>query len=515
MEGWAGLAVSPGVLPMKLRVLALCLALAALGASPAAAATPGFFVGVVEEPDNVGPAGSHFGQLGLGAVKVWVEWQPGQSAPDAGQTGILANALASVPPGTRVVAAVGSSGTNAPTDAARRAEYCTFVRELLRPFPRIQDVVIWNEPNKTANWDPQFNEDGTSAAPAAYVALLAQCWDVLHAFRPSVNVVGPATSPRGNDRPNAVTNISHSPTLFLLKMGEAYRASGRQQRIFDTFAHHAYGSQPGERPWRSHGTTQISQGDHQKLMSILRNAFGGTGQAVPGECRPGGCVWIWYAEFGYQTEPDEAKRALYSGEENFIPIPDFVGGEPDAPPTATNAPDHWTQIVDGIRLAYCQPYVQGVFNFKLVDHAHLDGWQSGFLWADWTEKDSYPALRQVVGETRSQSVDCSRLKGGPVPGVDTFAPPRPSLPPARVMNRRLRLDWPDPPAADVMGYRVYRATRRRGPYRLLTPALLSASAYLDRRVRNGRAYCYFVTAIDSSENQSPRSRARCARPRRR
>lgn len=500
---------------MKLRTLALSVVAAAVLATPAAAATPGFFIGVVEEPASLGQARPHFSELGLRAVKVWVEWQPGQSAPAPEQTRILMHARAALPAGTRIVPAVGSSGRNAPTDEARRSEYCAFVRELLRPFRSIRDVVIWNEPNKTANWAPQYNPDGTSAAPAAYVALLARCWDVLQAFRPSVNVVGGATSPRGNDRPNAVSNISHSPSVFIQRMGEAYRASGRRQRIFDAFAHHAYGSQPGERPWHVHGATQISQGDHFKLMTVLSAAFGGTGQAVPGQCRPGGCVWIWYAEFGYQTEPDEARRPLYTGEENFVPIPDFAGGEPAGASLTPTAPDQSTQIVDGIRLAYCQPYVQGVFNFKLADDSHLDGWQSGFLWTDWTPKDSYSAFREAIAEARARSVDCSRLKGGPVPGVDLRAPRKVAYRRVLVRSRRVALDWRESGEPDVMGYRVYRAPRRAGRYTLLVPRLVTASAYVDRRVRNGRTYCYTVAAVDSSENVGPRSRPRCVTPRRR
>jgi hypothetical protein len=67
--------------------------------------------------------------------------------------------------------------------------------------------------------------------------------------------------------------------------------------------------------------------------------------------------------------------------------------------------------VDSIRLAYCQPHVQAIFNFLLQDEPDLGAWQSGVLWADGTRKGSYAALRRVVGEVNSRSVDCTRLKG--------------------------------------------------------------------------------------------------------
>ena len=31
--------------------------------------------------------------------------------------------------------------------------------------PQIKDVVIWNDPNDQAFWAPQYNADGSSAAP--------------------------------------------------------------------------------------------------------------------------------------------------------------------------------------------------------------------------------------------------------------------------------------------------------------------------------------------------------------
>jgi hypothetical protein len=499
---------------LRCRFTILAFALAVLCASPAAA-TPNFFVGFAED-DASGLAATrgHVSDLGLRGLRVPLWWRQDETLLDDAQTAEIARAVTAAPARVRVVVSVG--GYEAPLDPAARERYCGFVRDLLRRFPTVKDVIIWNEPNKSAYWVPQFNTDGSSAAPVAYVALLARCWDILHAFRPAVNVIAPATSPRGNDNASAISNVSHSPFRFIREMGEAYRASGRHRRLFDTVAHHAYGSGPPERPWRTHSLTQISQGDWRKLTGVLEAAFGGTDQALPGECRPGGCVWIWYTEFGYQTEPDEMKRALYTGTESVAALPDFAGGEPESPPppVTTSAPDQWTQILDGIRLAYCQPYVQGVFNYLLADNPDLDRWQSGFLWADRTPKDSYPAAKQVVAETAARAVDCSRLKGGPAAGVDVAAPRRPALLAIRRRSRRLVLRWQDGGERDVMSYQVSRSRRRSGPFRLIARKGVGSPSFVDRRVRNGRTYCYVVTAGDTSENKSPRSRPRCAAPRR-
>jgi hypothetical protein len=123
-----------------------------------------------------------------------------------------------------VVVATGLKPRLAPKTPAARTAYCTFVRSLLARYPTINDVVIWNEPNKSANWQPQF-VGRTSVAPAAYEALLARCYDLLHAYRANVNLLAPATSPNGNDDPRAVSNISHAPTAPAAAAGRSSTTS--------------------------------------------------------------------------------------------------------------------------------------------------------------------------------------------------------------------------------------------------------------------------------------------------
>ena len=171
--------------------------------------------------------------------------------------------------------------------------------------------MIWNEPNKIQFWSPQ------TGSPAAYEALLARCYDMLHADFPGVNVIGFALSSTGND-----DALSHSPGAFIRAVGEAYRASGRTRPLFDTVGHHVYGFTASERPWRRHiGSKVLSQGDWNKLMYNLWLAFDGTAQPIPDT----GGVGIWYMEGGSQTAIDIEKQAAYSGAENVAVVPDFVG----------------------------------------------------------------------------------------------------------------------------------------------------------------------------------------------
>jgi hypothetical protein len=413
-----------------------------------ARAEPGLIVGVTDDtlqwtPTETAAIGR---DLGLRAYMLTLPW-------DGGQSSVSPNAVASLSTGVsaagaaRVVLSVYGRASSAPTTPEAREWFCSFARDAIARFPQVNDVVIWNEPNLAYFWQPQFGQDGASAAPAAYEALLARCWDVLHALRPGVNVVAPATSPGGNDDPLGTSNVSHSPTSFLLKLGAAYRASGRTKPIFDILGHHPYPAFSTERPWRTHSSDRvISVGDIDRLVGAARQAFSGTAQPVPGGGLP-----IWYLETGYQTIPDESKRSFYYGIEDWPGLlPDGPGGEPDRPQPSTDslAPDQATQLLDSLRVIYCQPYVQAVFNFVLRDEADLGKWQSGVLWADGTRKRSYGAFRRAIAEIANRSIDCTRLKGSiwPDEASGTTSPPAVGEEKSKSVDGRIpmRLVWAAP-----------------------------------------------------------------------
>jgi hypothetical protein len=421
---------------------------------PRATAAPGLFVGVTDNALRWRPfdAVAVARDLGVTAFRISLAWAPGQIEPSADDEADLETMVAAAA-GLRIVVTVYGSARDAPRDAAARDAYCTYVRTVLERYPTIDDVVIWNEPNLSFFWQPQFNVDRTSAAPAAYEALLARCWDVLHAYRRAVNVVM-TTSPNGNDDPGASSNVSHSPGAFIRKMGAAYRASGRTQRIFDTVGHNPYGTSSAEPPALRHlAPEHIAEGDVDRLVQALDDGFGGTGQPVPSACVDAvpSCVAIWYLEAGYQTVPDAARRLYYTGRENDArAVPDDAA--------AAGEPTQSTQLTAGIELAYCQPSVGAFFNFLLWDEPDLERWQSGVLWVDGGRKSSYAALQQVVGKVATRRVDCAHV--GP-------AASRASADPLVE-----RLEWSPLPAFssvnDVWSFSIvahvdatYRATLRR------------------------------------------------------
>jgi hypothetical protein len=209
-----------------------------------------------------------------------------------------------------------------------------------------------------------------------------------------VNVIS-STSARGDAR-------GADAGAFIRAMGQAYRASGRTAPIVDTFGHNPYPAYGAERPWTRHPAGgSLSEGDYGSLMQAYYDGFAGTGQPVPGQ----GSTTVWYLEDGFQTAVDPAQSGAYSGVETDL--------------RPTSAADQATQIIDAVRLAYCQPAVGAFFNFLLVDEADLATWQSGLMWASLQKKPSYDAFKQVAAEIAAGTIDCGRLSGGPVPA---FAP---------------------------------------------------------------------------------------------
>jgi hypothetical protein len=348
--------------------------------------------------------------LGLHAIRVSLTWGPGERALTSGDAATLTKVI-NGDPGMRIVLSAFNQG-DPPLDDSDRDAYCSYLGDAITRFPQINDVVIWNEPNLSAFWRPQFGPAGQTA-PEQYELLLAHCYDLLHGLRSSINVIGPATSLWGNDNPNAFDNISHSPATFIQGIGAAYRASGRSAPLFDTLGHHPYPGSSNERPWTVHSDPAvISLGDLPRLLSVMQSAFGGTGQPIPQTGLP-----IWYLETGYQTTVPASKAPFYYGVENWPgPVPDLVSPEPPdvSAPDTSPAPDQATQLVDELRLTYCQPYIQAVFNFMLEDEQSLAGWQSGLLWADGTRKGSYDAFKSAIAEVNSGNVDCSTVAGAPV-----------------------------------------------------------------------------------------------------
>jgi hypothetical protein len=362
----------------------------AVFASPALAGR-GFFFGVNDDamkwsnsPDKVAAAGT---DLGVHAFRITLPWTRGERTL-AGSNLESFDRVVAARGAQRIVVNAGWLGANTPVNASQRAQICAYVRSTLLRYPQIHDVVIWNEVNKSMFFRPQYAKNGKPASPALYEKLLATCYDALHALRGrDVNVIT-SVSPRGNDNPRAISNVSVSPVTFIRELGRVYRASGRRKPIFDTWGQNAYGASYSEPVSRRHAGGTISEGDYGKLLANLKAAFRNTAQPLPSAT---GRVRIWYLETGFQTNVDGAKPGLYQGRENVNVLSPAAQAQ---------------QLSAAIKLAYCQPAVEALFNFELADDTALSGWQSGLLWADWTPKPSYATVRDVALAANAGTLRC-------------------------------------------------------------------------------------------------------------
>jgi hypothetical protein len=291
-------------------------------------------------------------------VRVWVPWQ-GEAAPDAARRVELARAEQAARR-TNVVLAVFGFARFTPTTNAARDRFCGYARAALALVPDAAAVVVWNEVNSRKYW---------RGGAAGYEALLARCYDVLHAARPRVTVLDSTAS-------------AHAPATFLRELAGAYRASGRTAPLVDAFGHNPYPRSSEESPMATHGGGFLGEGDYDRLAGLLERGFAGTGQRR---------LDVWYLEDGFQTATPVRDRPAYAGRENAATITPAAQAE---------------RLRQAILLAACQPRVKAFFNFELVDETRLAGWQSGLLWRGSGPKPAASAFTAAARAVREGGVAC-------------------------------------------------------------------------------------------------------------
>jgi hypothetical protein len=391
---------------MRLSLLAALGAVLALAVPGLATAGPGLVVGAVEEDVRASTqvdAEARMTSLrlaGFRAVRVTSYWTPGLTSPSDEELRTLQYVSdAGLRNGVRVYVTVMNPGsrTTPLTDAAR-AEFASYAAAIVRGAPSLEHLIVGNEPNLNRFWLPQFALDGTSASPAAYLALLATTYDSVKDVSGSVTVYGGAVSPRGTDRPNGI-RPTHSPTTFIRGLGTAFRASGRTRRVMDAFAIHVYGDNSSVAPTVAHPlNSSIGVADYDKLVRLLGEAFDGTAQ-------PGSGLPILYGEYGVESQIPASKAGLYTGSE----------------PTTTKPVSEDVQAAyyeQALALAFCQPTVEGMLLFLSRDERARSGWQSGILYVDGTPKASKQRVTRSLDRTAGGSI--SRCPGVELPVRTTY-----------------------------------------------------------------------------------------------
>ncbi|HEX6763172.1 MAG TPA: hypothetical protein VF094_10245 [Gaiellaceae bacterium] len=339
-------------------------------------------VGVVEDAaKGAHPAAElqRTADSGFHAVALSSLWSRGERAPaPAEREALLAATAAAKHAGVDPIPAVYQLSSQTPLSPADRADFAAYTAALVRELPDADRVIVGNEPNLNLFWMPQYDAAGGDAAAAAFEQLLAATYDAVKAARPKVEVIAGGLAPHGSDDPSS-PRPTHSPTRFILDLGAAYRASGRDRPIMDALSIHPYGESARVPPTLAHPrTTSIGIADYGKLVDLLGRAFDGTAQR--GDDLP-----VVYGEYGVETTIPAAKAHLYTGRE-VVPT---VGER-------TQAHDY----VTAIDLAACQRTVELLLLFHLEDESRLEGLQSGVRYADGSPKSGEPAVAAAADHPR-------------------------------------------------------------------------------------------------------------------
>ncbi len=364
---------------------AITLAFLALVAAPnALAGGPGLLIGATEDAPRSATMTVAKTQMdliaaaGFRAVRITQEWAPGETSLPATGRLVLENvaAAAKLDAVTVICVVMNHGSATTPLTAEDQQDFASYAASVARAIPSFRIFVVGNEPNLNRYWLPQFNDDGSDAAAPAYESLLAQTYDALKAVSPGITVIGGALAPRGGDRPGTI-RPTHSPTVFIHDLGQAWRDSGRTDPILDAFDLHPYEDNSSVMP--AAGThpnsTTIALADYDKLVASLGDAFGS--YDLP----------IWYDEFGVETQIPASEASHYTGTE-----PATVKPVPEATQAA-----YYRQA---IQLAFCQPNVRGLMLFHSIDEQELSGWQSGLYYAGTTTaKSSLPATRLAIEQS--------------------------------------------------------------------------------------------------------------------
>jgi hypothetical protein len=318
--------------------------------------------------------------VGMREARITMQWDP--AAPTAIEHELYLKSMLPVATlrGIRVVFSVqvlkARSVTATPDGAAK---FALFTQRLARTFPTVKDYIVGNEPNKSRFWQPQFDGRGRSVAPEAYHELLARSYDALKGVDPTINVIGVGLSPRGDDRPFAPGNVSHSPVKFLRGLGAAYRKSGRRRPIMDSFGFHPYPKKDRDPLAKGYEWPNAGIPNLGRIKQAFWDAFHGTPQRTFEQG-----LKMKLDEVGWQVAVVPGAQGSYYGAESIEPTDE-----------ATQASIYAALL----REVACDPAVDSVFFFGFEDEPNLDRWQSGLIRADGTPRPSYHAVKAQLAAT--------------------------------------------------------------------------------------------------------------------
>src|SRR3954470_4225197 len=365
----------------------LACALGALVLAPAASAD--IRVGASDDhPKDASVAGRFYetmNDVGLNENRITIVWDAAHLTEIDDRDGISNAVDVASADGVKVTLALYPLKARALADSGAQAKFVAWTALVARAFPKVKEVIVGNEPKKSRFWQPQFLANGKGAACSAYEPVLAASYDALKNVDRSITVVGVGLGPRGTDNPRAPGNLSISPVRCLRDIGRAYRKSRRKKPIMDALSYHPYPNASTDKLETGYAWPNAGLPNLDRIKQAVWDAFNGTAQPTfPEAGMPRGPVRtlkLRLNEVGWQVAIPPASRDSYFGKESVVTT------------------DEGTQAAiygNLIPFLACDPAVESVLFFNLVDEANLDRWQSGLLRADWTKRPSYAIVRGSI-----------------------------------------------------------------------------------------------------------------------
>ena len=119
---------------------------------------------------------------------------------------------------------------------------------------------------------------------------------------------------------------------------------------------------------------------------------------------------------------------------------------------------------------------------------------------------------RTLAQFGADTVESDNSAAAEVDARDVFPPPAPAHVIIIAGAGRADLTWDASPAADLVGYHIYRSREPGRGYERLTKELLRAQSFADTGLPAGVTFYYVVTAVDAEGNESPHSEEVSATP---
>jgi FG-GAP repeat protein len=280
-------------------------------------------------------------------------------------------------------------------DTTKIQQFAAWTAQVAKTFPTVHQFVVMNECNQPLFVNPQWDQSGQNQSAEICGRALVASYDALKSVDNANVVWGVGLSPRGNDNPSAASNSSTTPVTFLHALGSWFHAfvakTGRTKPLMDGLDFHPYPipqSQPFAQGYTSPNDATVS--NLPRIYQAFYDGFSGTPQRTIGQ-QAGGGLPLSLNEVGVQT--DSTGKPGYLGVEVSA---NAAGGVVGSSATEAYQASWYQQMLS---LLACDPNVELVNIYHLIDEAGLAGWQSGLYYIDRTPKTSASVVRDWIATT--------------------------------------------------------------------------------------------------------------------